>query len=147
MLTSCFRPGLTLLLFAAAAIAWAGACSDGGRACYPGDRVACSCAGGGAGTAACADGSGYGACDCSGAAVADAAQDAPSATLDAAPEAAGDGGLRAFLDTCGKNEECTTGLCFAFNAKGLRCTKTCQGDPDCPPPSTGCSNQKVCKAP
>ena len=51
----------------------------------------------------------------------------------------------AFLAPCTVDAECTTGRCFGFNAYGPHCTQSCQNDVDCPAPSPGCSNNKVCK--
>jgi hypothetical protein len=132
-------------------IAGGGACSsaDHPELCYPGDLIACSCSAGAQGVARCdtVAGSGYGACDCT----ADAGADAPDEASNdaAASDAAGDvdEGLLPFLAPCETNAQCETGLCFPFNAKGPQCTEPCSVDSDCPPPSPGCSNMKVCKSP
>ena len=48
---------------------------------------------------------------------------------------------------CEKDEDCESGLCFPYVAKGPHCTITCTMDSDCPPPSNACSGMGVCKAP
>jgi hypothetical protein len=118
--------------------------ADRGEPCYPGDFRACTCDTGDHGLAQCgADGgAGYGACNCT--PPVDAGIDASN---DAESDGAAESGLLGFLSPCSKNEVCSTGLCFPFIAKGPHCTKTCQTDSDCPPPSPGCSNNKVCKLP
>jgi hypothetical protein len=68
-------------------------------------------------------------------------EDASGGAVDAGP-----GGLP-FLASCTTHEECATGLCFNFNARGLRCTHACQSSADCEEPSPGCNNMRVCKAP
>jgi hypothetical protein len=88
----------------------------------------------GAGVPACADDEGPGGS-------APAADAAP-----AAPDGAPGAGLP-FLAPCTQNDECASGLCFNFNAKGLHCTHACQSAADCEAPSPGCSGMNVCKAP
>jgi hypothetical protein len=61
--------------------------------------------------------------------------------LDAPP------GALPFLAECGEDEDCASGLCFNFNAKGLHCTHACQAAADCEAPSPGCSGMGVCKTP
>jgi hypothetical protein len=127
------------------AIATLVACSeDAGQPCYPGDLRACSCADGASGLQACATpDSGtrdYGECQCH----------VPDAAVDAATDGTGDaadGGLLSFMSPCTDNAQCATGLCFPFNAKGPHCSQHCMVTTDCPPPSPGCSNMNVCKAP
>ena len=77
-----------------------------------------------------------------------AAPDADPADPDAAPGApdAAPGDLP-FLSTCTSNEDCESGLCFNFNAKGLHCTHACQSAADCEAPSPGCNGMNVCKVP
>ncbi|MFO0722640.1 MAG: hypothetical protein U1E65_02575 [Myxococcota bacterium] len=55
----------------------------------------------------------------------------------------------AFMMSCTKNEECTTGLCFRYSmaAVGSLCSKTCAAPEDCPAPSRGCNNMGICKSP
>jgi hypothetical protein len=52
-----------------------------------------------------------------------------------------------FLEPCTQTSECASGLCYRYNMAtvGMRCTKTCSGDVDCPAPSAGCNNMGVCK--
>jgi hypothetical protein len=120
-------------------------------ACYPGDFQWCLCADGTRGLQQCDTdaGSGYGACVCN-------APDAGGAQ-DAAPEAssscsdAGTSNL-CLYSPCTSDSQCAAyqgkaAQCFQFNAKGPHCTIPCALDGDCPPPSTGCSNNKVCKEP
>ncbi|WP_394849278.1 hypothetical protein LZC95_17755 [Pendulispora brunnea] len=118
------------------------------RTCYRGEYRACACGKDRSGLAACLDTENdYGACDCSGA--------IPGLELDGG---VGDGGLETdagheagaklpFLQPCDVNEQCETGLCFPFNAKGPHCSKSCKSDGDCPVPSPGCNNMHVCKVP
>jgi hypothetical protein len=130
------------------------ACATSRTTCFSGEYLACTCEGR-PGYALC-EGSGYLACDCSGTVPglegglpADDAStpDVNSAdvnTADAVPEAER---KLAYLAACETDAQCTSGLCFNFNMKGKRCTKTCASDAVCQPPSTGCSNKNVCKAP
>ncbi|WP_394820638.1 hypothetical protein [Pendulispora albinea] len=124
------------------------ACSNhDAPSCYRGEFLTCACNGARSGLAMClADESGYGTCDCSGAVPGLDASVPPPGEGDAG---AGDasGGKLPFMSGCDQNEQCETGLCFPFNAKGPHCSKRCAGDGDCPSPSPGCNNQKVCKAP
>jgi hypothetical protein len=137
--------GWVLAAFACGAV-FAAACTNKGTPCAVGDWEHCACASGGTGYQQCsADGQAYGACDCSGnipgIPSADAGSDASAA------EGGTDAGLLPFMSACSKNEECDTGLCFNFNAKGPHCSKPCTQATECPPPSTGCNNMGVCKAP
>ena len=134
------------------AFAWLAACSEpGGAHCYPGDYLTCACPGATQpGVAICkAGGIDYGTCDCSGAIVDKqrAALDASFAPKDDSGAEAGSGGLIAFMGACAMNEQCTTGLCFRFNAKGPHCSKPCTSATDCEAPSTGCNGMGVCKVP
>jgi hypothetical protein len=54
-----------------------------------------------------------------------------------------------FLSACDPGQDqCGQGLtCFQFNTKGPLCTHACSGPADCEPPSPGCNNKGVCKAP
>ena len=132
-----------------AAVLLASGCSER-RICYEGDLIACTCDDGRDGFATCdAPNNTYGACGFCG--------EVPGASWTATAEGgsggaggaggAGGGGLLGFMETCAKNEECETGLCHTVNAKGPKCSLPCTVDNDCPPPSPGCNNQGVCKAP
>lgn len=136
------------------------ACLDGDRACYPSDWRACACADGAPGYAQCdAAGEAYGACDCSGMVPGLTTGPASSSGVGGAGQggggAGGDGGatgsggapLQGFLEDCALAEECESGICHNFPAKGPKCTLQCAGPADCPPPSTGCNMMGVCKAP
>ena len=129
-----------------------GACEEK-PVCYEGDQQACTCDDGQCGFAACDVGAdAYGACGSCG------QVPKPAGTTTVAceeiPAAGGGGGgaggapaLLAFMETCSKDEECETGLCHTFNAKGPKCSMPCQSDGDCPSPSPGCNMMGVCKAP
>jgi hypothetical protein len=127
------------------------ACTDDGTPCYPQDYRACDCPGAPHGFQQCtSDGQGYGACDCSGRIpglpAADAAVDAAAETS-SDDASSPDSGLLPFMSPCDNNAQCATGNCFNFTSKGPHCTKSCTQPSECPPPSTGCSNMGVCKAP
>lgn len=129
-----------------------GGCASDAAPCHRGDYQACQCAGGQEGYAACADDeSAQLACDCSGKTpgALESSSDAGASSSGAADAGSGaDVATRLpFLAACSGNEECESGMCFAFNSKGMRCTKTCAGPAECPPPSPGCNNKGVCKAP
>jgi hypothetical protein len=133
-----------------ATLFFSGACAER-RTCYEGDFIACTCDDGRAGFAACdvaADE--HSACGSCG--------EVPGAPFTSSGGAGGSGGsggaggaggsaLLGFLETCTKDEECETGLCHTFNAKGPKCSQPCQADADCPPPSPGCNMMGICKAP
>jgi hypothetical protein len=144
------RRSISITLAAAiACIAALAACSDAenAQACYPGDQAWCTCADGARGIQSCASGGGsYGACNCN---VSDAGSVTDAAGDDAAADAgdATDSGKLPFMSPCAMNSDCATNLCFMFNAKGPHCSHPCNVDSDCEPPSPGCSNMKVCKAP
>lgn len=139
----------------AVALAVVAACrADEEPTCYAGDSEACTCPGPAEqrGYRACdvLRGS-YGACVCDGTVGVGVA--APSSTDAGAPNpppdaAATKAGLFA---ACSVDADCESGVCRDFPAKGgLLCTKTCTtatASTDCPPPSTGCNNQGICKAP
>ena len=118
------------------------ACVDDPPACYEGDFVSCRCDAGGEGYAEC-QGEAYGACVCDGS--------TPGLMTGSGGQGGGGGSggaeRLAYMSPCDEDEQCETGLCFPFNAKGPHCTQTCSGPDDCPPPSTGCNNMGVCKAP
>lgn len=147
-----------LVVLVAALTAPMGACEPEGRPCYPGDYVACTCGDGAEGYARCSDdGEAYGACDCtsgvpSGSTTGGAgkAGGGGAGGGDAASGASGGadgGGSLPFMSPCDANEECETGLCHVYNAKGTFCSKPCESASDCPPPSPGCNMMGVCKAP
>src|SRR5689334_19562818 len=103
------------------------ACVEEGRPCYPGDYRTCDCGAGVRGYSRCdADGQVYGACDCSGTIPGLAA----SSSAGAGGGTGGSGGAGGaeklpFMAECTTNEECETGLCYDFNAKGPHCTQSC----------------------
>ena len=146
------KNGVARWLLALAALL-SGAC-DEAPACYEGDQQACTCDDGTCGFAACdVAANGFGACGSCGL----VPTPAGSTTLACGePEGGGDGGaggaggappLLGFLETCEGDEQCETGLCHTFNAKGPKCSMPCQNDGDCPSPSPGCNMMGVCKAP
>lgn len=123
-----------------------GACFETEPACYAGDHRACACAvpAGARGYQACLEGGGgYAPCVCDGT-TPGVDGSAPDAADDGAPDATA---KKELLAACEKNEDCASGLCFAFNAKGQRCSKACTSASDCPAPSPGCNNLGICKAP
>lgn len=120
------------------------------RACYEGDFEACTCSDGREGFAACDVAKGtYGACGSCG--------DVPGLTtsLGGGGSAGGGGAGGAmtssaklgFLESCEKDEDCESGICHVYTAKGPRCTLACQTAADCPSPSPGCNNMGFCKVP
>ena len=125
-----------------------GACSEVDRpTCYAGDYESCSCGGGAKGFATCAESGEYGACVCSGGVPGiDASARDASPPTEAAPAPSNLG----FLEACTANEQCASGLCQNYPARGMLCSKTCTEATqaaDCPPPSPGCTKNGVCKAP
>jgi hypothetical protein len=137
------RPLAWGLAALAAIVATSGACSKAHPVCYDGEYLACTCDDGAGGFQACAAGrAGYGACVC----------DGRVPGLDASLPEAGEAGEAAappkvkFLEPCEKDEQCETGLCYTFNARGPRCTQRCTPGEACPAPSPGCSNNGVCKS-
>ncbi len=142
-------------------VALAGACGEGsgGAACLPGDVERCTCADGHDGFTVCdlKAGAFYGACNCA----LDASPYLPEAGVDASvPDGAegGEGGgmtctgpVLPFMCACSTapgSPQCEPGTsCDAFPAKGPHCSKMCAVATDCPPPSPGCNNMGVCKAP
>ncbi len=130
-----------------------GACATDGKPCYPQDYRACDCPGAPTnGYQQCTgDGQGYGACDCSGKLPGvPGSGDAGSADalgVEAASDASPDSALLPFMSVCDADAQCDTGLCYLFAAKGQRCTRHCTQPTECPPPSTGCNNMGLCKAP
>jgi hypothetical protein len=129
------------------------ACLEGERECYPSDWRACTCGDGAPGYEQCdAAGEGYGACDCSGTVPSLTTGPASSAASGGAGQggAGGGGGAggtpkKGFLEDCALDEECESGLCYNFNAKGPKCSLPCTGPADCPPPSPGCNMMGICK--
>ena len=124
------------------------ACTTERPACYAGDFIACTCSNGARGYAACQPGEGlFVPCICNGM--------TPGAKSPADAGASdGSGGTsskKGFLEACSTDEECTSGLCQEFPGKGAQlCSSPCKQETaatDCPPPSGGCNNQGVCKAP
>ena len=72
----------------------------------------------------------------------------------AGSDSAGTGGgagasasLKGFLEACEADQECTTGVCFDFTAKGKHCSKACTQDSDCESPSPGCNGMGYCRLP
>ncbi len=134
-----------------AAVLLAGACSEQ-PACYAGDFRACTCADGRRGFAACdAAADAYGACASCGL-VPGATWTASSGGGAGSGGAGGAGGATTttklgFMETCAVDEDCESGICHVYTAKGPRCTLHCQTAADCPPPSVGCNNMGFCKAP
>lgn len=125
-----------------AAVALLGSCMPSGNPCYPGDYIACGCDNGIKGYARCnADGKAYAACDCSGQSPLGGAPAADAGATDASSDKLG------LIAACDNDAQCASGLCFLFNAKGPKCTLRCSVDSDCPPPTAGCNNMGVCKAP
>ncbi|HWL84564.1 MAG TPA: hypothetical protein VNO21_02110 [Polyangiaceae bacterium] len=115
--------------------------------CYRGEYVTCACNNSQTGYAMClADETAHGTCDCSGA-IPGLEGGAPQQDAGGAADANDAGGKLALMQPCDRDDQCETGLCFPFNAKGPHCSKRCKSDTDCPSPSTGCSNMGVCKAP
>lgn len=121
-------------------------CADDAPACYEGEYQACSC-GQAEGYARCEAGA-YGVCDCEGG-VPGLGGSAANAT-GGAGGADGGGGAEepiGYMEPCDEDEQCETGLCHPFNAKGPHCSQPCSDPSDCPPPSPGCNNMGICKVP
>ena len=142
----------TPLILAAAALGVLFACAADRPICYAGDHVGCTCVGDVHGYQICnAGGEGYGACVCDGTTPGLDASTPSTPAVDAAPEASAEAGAKkAFLAPCTDAEECASGLCQQFPAKGSLCSNRCTvqtAGVDCPPPSPGCNPQGVCKAP
>lgn len=129
------------------------------RTCYAGDFEACTCDDGRAGYAACdAEKDVYGACGSCGAVPGLASGSGGSGSGSSASGGGGSGGAGGasvttssaklgFMETCVNDEDCESGMCHVYNAKGPKCTLPCTSAADCPPPSPGCNNMGVCKAP
>lgn len=141
--------GVALWLVTAAVLA-VGGCSES-RTCHQGDFTSCTCDDGKAGFAACDVASDdYGACGyCGSIPGSSVAVGVGGAGGGTATGGAGAGGAEplGFMETCKKDEDCASGQCHTYNAKGQKCTISCQTDSDCPAPSPGCNNMGVCKAP
>lgn len=131
----------TILFASASAVFLGGACDDLERECYPGDFIACTCDDGKDGYAQCdAAGTAYGECGYCGS--------TPGMTGNESGGGEGGGGdLLPFMSPCENDQECDTGECFTFPAKGPHCSHPCESAEDCEPPSTGCNQMGVCKAP
>lgn len=135
------RPVLGVLLWCLVLLL---GCADDAPACYDGEYQACTC-GQAEGYAQC-DAGRYGACDC--------ASGTPGLGGAAANAVGGSGGAGGsepeqvgYMDPCDDDEQCETGLCHPFNAKGPHCSQPCSDPSDCPPPSPGCNNMGICKVP
>ena len=65
------------------------------------------------------------------------------------PDADVDSGAIPYMNPCDlAADSCEEELlCFGFNMRGPHCTHACTTDADCAPPSRGCNNMGVCKAP
>ncbi len=122
-----------IVLALAAVLAWA--CHEP-PACYDGEFQACLC-GATRGYQVCAAGE-YRECVCDG---------TPGLGGGGGTGGAGGGGLLPFMAACTTDEECETGLCYDFPAKGMFCSHSCSGPGDCQPPSPGCNGMGICKAP
>jgi hypothetical protein len=137
---------LTLSLLGTGALvvaAVSGGCREDRPACYAGDHQACTCVGGGSGYQGCLEEEErFGVCVCDGTTPGLDGSFEAGATEAAAPDA-----KVPFLGVCVANEDCATGVCFTFNAKGTLCSHACKTEGDCEPPSTGCNLQGICKAP
>jgi hypothetical protein len=62
-----------------------------------------------------------------------------------------DGGKQPLYAACNTNDQCQSGICNAYPAKGgsfcvNACTAATQAT-DCPPPSPGCNHMGFCKVP
>src|SRR5262245_41889813 len=118
---------LLVTLLACAALA-AASCAESDGECYPTDWRACTCNGGAEGYQQCGADGAYGACNCSG--------NIPGLTTSAGTGGSGggggDGGKLGFMEPCMTDEQCETGLCHPFNAKGPHCSMPCTADSDCP---------------
>jgi hypothetical protein len=67
---------------------------------------------------------------------------APDAAMAAAPDAS-----LTLGEPCQNSDQCLSGLCFNFNARGPHCSAPCTDACQCPPPTRGCNNMGVCKSP
>jgi hypothetical protein len=138
------RPAVLIALGVAVGIVVG--CREQSPVCYEGELQACTCAGSKNGYQQCLQAEErYAACVCDGTTPGlDASVDASEAAADAASEASS---KVAFMGVCAKDEDCETGQCHDFAAKGSFCSHACKAPTDCEPPSGGCNNQGVCKAP
>ncbi|MCW5834151.1 MAG: hypothetical protein KIS78_17265 [Labilithrix sp.] len=144
---------LVAVALALAARATAG-CGEDFADCYAGDFVACSCADGGAGYAACSARGDYAssACVCDGTPGIDAA--AGEGALDAGgshdaracAEDAGDGGRARLFEPCSTDGDCEGCACASFGDRGQLCTRSCATPDECPA-SSACTNRGVCRPP
>src|SRR4051812_22825728 len=123
------RAAAALLLAGSALLPFAACLLEDSVVCEAGDQRACCCGAEVRGYQTCSQNkSGYGACACE----ADGG-DAGGACMD---DGSAGGPLKEFMELCDVDKECETGLCFHYNAKPARCSKTCATAADCPPPST-----------
>jgi hypothetical protein len=130
------RPALIVCSWA---VAIAAAACQSAPACYDGEFQACSC-GAKSGYQQCLAGQ-FGACVC------DGITPGSGATSTNASASTGAGKTPLYA-SCTKNEDCESGLCADFPMKGgLHCTKSCQSNMDCPPPSPGCNPKGECRLP
>ncbi len=129
---------LGLLVFASPLLATRllSACHDA-KECFAGDYLECQCDD---------ESWGYAACDEKAEMFGDCVCDGTTPGVDREEAASSGGGDRAPLfEACESDEDCESGLCFQFNAKGPHCTVAC-GD-GCPSESGGCNQKGVCKLP
>jgi hypothetical protein len=139
------RRALALAAIVALALAACSTDTDRANACYPGDKRDCACPGGLVGWQKCgSDGRGYAADDGSGAACDCSGSRPPIVELNCDPLPSG---KVPFMCGCATNDDCETGLCNSFPAKGSKCSMTCSVPADCPAPSGDCNQKGVCKAP
>ncbi len=153
MSTSSFLVPRSIAIGAAtllASLLLAPGCSEP-RSCYEGDFVACTCDDGRAGFAACdAANDALGTCGSCGVvpgAITGSGGGSGGGGAGGGGGGAGGAALLGFMETCVQDEDCESGLCHVYNAKGPKCTLPCQVDADCPVPSPGCNMMGVCKAP
>jgi len=111
--------------------------------CYEGDWKACRCEDGRSGYAPCdAEDPSFGVCACD---ATPGLPDDPSAGSGGGGGQGGGDDLLPLYVACAEDAECESALCFGFNAKGPRCTLSCEVASDCPAPSSGCNQKGVCK--
>ncbi len=70
-----------------------------------------------------------------------------STSTSSATSSTGTGMGAIFGATCVIGTDCASGLCANFMQKGMHCSVKCTGPADCPPESSGCGGQGVCKPP
>jgi hypothetical protein len=77
----------------------------------------------------------------------DASSDAAAVKTDAgttSKDAAAPVTKIAFGQPCTNHTQCADGLCLPFDGKGLRCTKACQDDSDCPSDDCDGDSVRIC---